>query len=622
LAIPPTVHDVIVRRLSRLTNECRDVLVVAAVVGREFALDVIARMHGVSEDATARKLDEAIAARVVADIPGETGRLRFGHVLVRDTLYDSLSAQKRATLHRDAVAPLEALHGDAPGPYLAEFAHHAIAGGSLREGTDYARRAADRAVALFAFEEAERLYRIALDLTRDDTIGCDLLIAIGEARARAGYAAEAKAAFREAADLAASNGLAESLARAALGYGGRVIWDASRHDPSFQPLLESALAALGDEDSILRARLLARLAGGPLRDSAAADPMRGRQMSEQALSMARRIGDASTLAYALSAYINSHHAPDFTLRQIDIAKELVQVATDAGDLERAVEGYEDALEAAIELGDMSAAHTYLEKMRTLAEELRQPAQQWVVAVYESFLALLEGRFDEAEQLIADNRAIGEQTQVSTSTATYALQLYLLRREQGRAHEVEELVRHAAVDNPTYPILTCALVDMLTELGEHDEARRELDELATDGFGRIPFDEGWSVSLCFLAESAARRRDQPHCAALYDLLLPYADRVSISYSEISLGPVARYLGILAAATARWDEAEQHYATALETCERIAARPWLVHTQRDYALMLHTRNEPGDAKRAEHLHTEAYRTASELGLAGYSARARDS
>jgi DNA-binding SARP family transcriptional activator len=615
LAIPPTVRDVIVRRLARLTDECREVLVVAAVLGREFTVDVVARMRRVAEDDVATALEEAIAARVVADVPGEAGRLRFGHVLVRDTLYDGLSAQKRATLHKDAVAALEALHGDAPGPYLAELAHHSIAGGSLREGIDYARRAADRAVALFAFEEAERLYGIALELTQDDTIRCELLIATGEARARAGHAAEAKAAFRQAADLAASNGLAEPLARAALGYGGRVIWDASRHDPSFKPLLESALNALGDEDSILRARLLARLAGGPLRDSAAADPTRGRQMSKQALAMARRIGDASTLAYGLSAYINSHHAPDFTHRQVDIASELVQVASDAGDLERAVEGYEDALEAAIELGDSSAAHTYLEEMRALAEELRQPAQRWVVAVYQSFLALLEGRFDEAEQLIAENRSIGERTQVSTSTATYALQLYLLRREQGRPHEVEELLRRAALDYPTYPILSCALVNMLTELGEHVEARRELDRLAANSFRRIPFDEGWSVSLCFLVESAVRLDDEPRRAALHELLLPYADRVTISYSEISLGPVARYLGVLAAAAARWNEAERHFATALEICERIAARPWLARTQRDYATMLHSRNQPGDPTRAELLHAEARRTASELGLAGH-------
>lgn len=612
LAIPPTVRDVIVRRLARLTNECREVLVVAAVVGREFTVDVIARIQQVSESDAATTLDEAIAARVVADIPGEAGRLRFGHVLIRDTLYDGLSAQKRAALHRAAAAALEALHGDAPGPYLAELAHHSIAGGSLRDGFEYARRAADRAVALFAFEEAERLYGVALDLTHEDAVRCDLLIAIGEARARAGEAAEAKAAFREAADLAESNGLAESLARAALGYGGRVIWDASRHDPTFQPLLENALAALDDQDSILRARLLARLAGGPLRHSAADDPARRRQMSEQALAMARRIGDASTLAYALSAYISSYHGPDFTRRQVDVAREIVQVASEAGDLERAVEGYEDALEAAFELGDLPAAHTYLEGVRALAEELRQPTQRWVVTVYEGFFALLEGRFDEAEQLIAESRSIGEQTQISTSTASETLQLYLLRREQGRAQEAEELVRHAVLDYPTYPILSCALVDMLTELGEHDEARRELDRLATDGFRRIPFDEGWLVSLCFLAESAFRLDDEPRSATLHDLLLPYVDRVTISYTEISLGPVARYVGILAAAGARWDEAERHFATALEICERIAARPWLAHTQRDYAELLLARDRRGDRQHAAELLAEAAATYGELGM----------
>jgi DNA-binding SARP family transcriptional activator len=612
LAIPPTVRDVIVRRLARLTDECRQVLLVASVIGREFTLDLLAWMHGVSEDDAATSLDEAVSARVVTDIPGEAGRLRFGHVLIRDTLYDDLPATRRARLHRQAVAALEALYGEEPGPHLAELAHHSNAGGSVREGIEYAQHAGDRAVALFAFEEAERLYRLALELTEDNSIRCDLLIAIGEARARAGNAAEAKTFFRAAAALAASNDYAESLARAALGYGGRVIWDASRHDPSFQPLLENALATLGDEDSALRARLLARLAGGPLR-AAEADPTRRRQMSEQALAMARRIGDPSTLAYCLSAYISGHHAPDFTLQQVDIARELVQVATDAGDLERALEGNEDALEAAIELGDSSTAHAHLNEMRALAEKLRQPAQLWVVAVYQSFLALLEGRFDKAEQLITENRSIGERIHVSTSTATYVLQLYLLRREQGRAHEDRNLLRRAALEHATYPIIACAHVDLLTELGEHDEADRELNRVATNNFRHIPFDEGWTVSLCFLATSAARLDNKPLCTAIHERLLPYTDRVSISYSEISLGPVARYLGILAATTDHLDEAEKHFTTALEICERINAQPWLAHTQHDYAQTLLAHNDREDQQRAAQLITEASATYRDLRMA---------
>jgi DNA-binding SARP family transcriptional activator len=613
--IPPTVRDVIARRLARLPGECQDVLALASVLGREFTVDVLTHMSGRSENDLAGMLDGAIVARVVAEVPGESERLRFGHVLIRDTLYDELTPRMRARFHRDAVAALEALHGDEPGPHLAELALHSIAGGDVGAGLEYARRAGDRAVSLFAFEEAERLYTMALDLTGDEATRCDLLLAIGEARARAGDTSSAKAAFRVAADLASSKGLPEPLARAALGYGGRVIWDSFRDDPYFLPLLERALACVGEEDSSLRVRLLARLASGPLRDSAVDPTRRRRVLGEEALAMARRIGDASTLAYGLLGYINSHHAPDFTLLQVESGRELVETALRAGDLERAIEGYEVALESSIELADFAAVYADLEAMTALAEQLRQPAQRWVVAVYHSFLALLEGRFEDAEQLITETRTIGERAQVWTSGATYVLQLYLLRREQSRAHEVEQLVRRAAADNPTYPILQCALVDMLVALGLADEARGALDDLAADDFGCLPFDEEWLVSTCFLAESATFLRDRPRCAVLNDLLLPYADRVSISYTEISLGPVARYLGILAAAAARWDEAEPHFATSLEICERIAARPWLARTQSDYAAMLRSRAAEGDAGRAAQLEAEARRTAADLGLTGY-------
>jgi DNA-binding SARP family transcriptional activator len=620
-AIPQTVRDVIARRLARLPKTCHDVLGLASVLGREFELDALVQMSGNSEDEVLAMLDEATVARVVTDIPGESGRVRFGHVLIRDTLYDDVAAHRRAQLHRRAVAALDALHADDPGPHLTELAHHAIAGNDFPAGLDYARRAGDRAASLFAFEEAVRLYETALALTDEESIRCDLLIAIGDARARAGDTPAAKAAFREAADLAAARGLSDSLARAALGYGGRVIWDAFRDDPDLAPLLESALSALGSEDSDLRARVLARLAAGPLRDSTA-DARRRRSLGEEALAMARRIGDPSTLAYGLLGYISSHHAPDFTLRQLECAKELVEAALQAGDLERAIEGYEVSMESQIELADTSTVRADLEAMSMLAEELRQPAQRWVVSLYHCFFALLEGRFDEAEQLIAETRSLGERAQTWTSAATYVLQLYLLRREQGRAHEVEDLVHRAAADSPTYPVLRCARVDMLVELGSTAEVRSELDALAPDGFGCIPFDEEWTISVCFLTEAAVRLADARSAAALYRLLLPYADRVSISYTEISLGPVARYLGCLAAATGRWDEADRHFSDALEICERIGARPWLAHTREDYGRMLLRRGQTDDRTKARGLLSAAAALYRDCGMDAHAQRASKS
>jgi len=469
---------------------------------------------------------------------------------------------------------------------------------------------------LLAYEEAARLFGVALRVldsmqSRDEPLRCQLLLALGDAYARAGDIARFKQTYRAAARLAETLHLPEQLGRAALGFGGRLTWDASRDDPHLAALLERALAALGDEDSGLRVRLLARLAGGPLRDSSA-DARRRRSLGTQALQMARRIGEPSTLAYALLGYIESQLSPESTPEMVELAKELIRVAQEAGETERAVEGYVLHLDCSIELGDLAAAHADLEAMTILADQLRQPAQRWLVAVHRPVLALLEGRFDEAEELITEARASGERAYSWSATVNVALKLYILRREQARVAEVERMVLRAAADYPTYPIWRCVLANMLAELGSTAGARTEFDALSADDFGGIPFDEEWDVSLCLLAETAARLGDGAQAARLYELLLPYADRVAFSYPEISMGSISRFLGILASTRRDYDAAARHFEDALAMNERIGARPWLARTQEDYAHMLLSRAQPGDAERGQDLLDRARAAYTELGM----------
>jgi DNA-binding SARP family transcriptional activator len=617
--VPEGVRAVIRRRLRHVSDNCRLVLELASVLGREFDLAALERVSEVGGDQLLHVLDEAARERIVTDVPGQPGRLRFAHVLIRDTLYDDLTPGRRVQLHRRIGDSLEELYAGNLEPHLAELAHHfyesarpAVAEKALA----YARRAAERSLGQLAYEEAARLFAVALRVldgmeAPDSTVRCELLLALGDAYARAGDMPRSKQTYRDAARLAESLRLPDHLARAALGYGGRFIWDVSRDDESLVHLLERALAALSEEDSSLRVRLLARLAGGPLRDSTA-DPLRRQALGAEALEMGRRIGEPSTLAYGLHGYLSSHLSPDSTPVQLELAKELIDVAIAAGDAERAVEGYQVHLEASIELADVTSAHVDLGAMTVLADELGQPAQKWLAGVYRTALALLEGRFVEAERLIEETRSIGEQALRWPTAVTYGLQLYLLRREQGRVKEVEELVRRAAADNPTYPIWRCVLADMLLALGSTAEARAELEALASDGFSAIPFDEEWAVSLCFLAEAAARIGDDERAESLYRLLLHHADKVTLSYPEISLGPISRFLGILASTTCRYDDAAHHFEAALSMNERIGARPWLAHTQDDYAHMLLVRDEPGDAEKARSLLDAARAAYRELGM----------
>jgi DNA-binding SARP family transcriptional activator len=624
--LPEGVRAVIRARLGRLSENCRLVLVLASVLGREFDLAALERVSDVSGDPLLEVLDEAARERVVTEVPGQPGRMRFAHVVIRDTLYDELTPGRRVQLHRRVGDALEDLYASNLEPHLAELARHfyesarpAVAEKALA----YAQRAAERSLELLAYEEAARLFAVALGILDsmqppDDPIRCELLLALGDAYARAGDMPRSKQAYREGARLAEALRLPEQLGLAALGYGGRFIWDVSRDDEELLALLERALAALPDKDSPLRVRLLARLAGGPLRDSTA-DAGRRRSLGLQALQMARRVGEPSTLAYALHGYLSSHLSPDFTREQAELAKELIHVALEAGDTERAVEGYEIHLESSIELGDMPSAHADLEAITTLARELRQPVQNWLAGAYRTVLALLEGRFEEAERLINETRSIGERALRWPAVVASGLQLYLLRREQGRLVEIEELVRSAVSEYPTYPVWRCALANMLAELGATTEASTELHALAADGFSGIPFDEEWDVSLCFLAETAARLGESDHAGTLYELLLPYADKVALSYPEISLGPISRSLGILASTTFRYDDAARHFEDALAMSERIAARPWLAHAQADYAHMLLKRGEPGDAEKARSLLDSARSIYRDLGIRAAAAPA---
>src|SRR5205814_823776 len=121
---------------------------------------------------------------------------------------------------RRVVDALEALYGQNSGQHLTEIAHHAVAGSEFDKALLYARRGAERALALLAYEEAVRLYELAVDALAlsadDDETHCELLLALGDARSRAGDATGARNAFVEAADIARRAGLSRALAQAAI----------------------------------------------------------------------------------------------------------------------------------------------------------------------------------------------------------------------------------------------------------------------------------------------------------------------------------------------------------------------------------------------------------------------
>ncbi|MCI0859064.1 MAG: protein kinase [Chloroflexi bacterium] len=626
--IPEGVREVIGRRLNRLSQRCNQTLTVASVIGREFGLDQLKRLvqdpsagegQAMSEDRLLDVLEEALAARIIQELPQSAGRFQFTHGLIQETLSQELSTARRVRLHHQIGESLEELYGPRLEPHLAELAHHfweGVQAGDTSKATDYAVRAGDRAVALLAYEEAQHHYQIALQaLELEDSVDqgqrCLFLLALGEAQQKAGDYSEAMGSFSQAADIAVALGLPDNLAIAAIGF----------EDASWRPglpgapavrLLEAAQSAMTEEDSPLLARVSASLARA-LSFTGLDD--QGAVVARQAIDMARRIGDPAVLAFGLRAILYTGRGqPELAQERLNHVNELLKIATEIGDRELALHAYFLRILDLVPLGDIPAVDADIDAASRLAEEARQPHFSYVLAVWTAMRALLDGRLDEAEQLAQEAMAVGQRLQSEGVAGTLGIQMFTVYLVKGRLRELEPLVKVFIEQHSAASAWRPGLAFIYSELGRREEAQAEFEHLAAEGFTDIPRDALWLGCIAYLCEACAFLGDAERAESLYELLLPYAERtVTVGTAAACYGAAARYLGLLSATMSRWEEAQQHFEHALEMNQRMGAKPWLAHTQQQYGDMLLARGQPGDRQKATALLDQALAIASELGMA---------
>jgi tetratricopeptide (TPR) repeat protein len=584
---------VIARRLGHLSGECSQVLALASVLGREFELDVLVRMSGSGEDELIAALDEATEARILSN------GLRFAHVLIRDVLYEGMTAPRRARLHRLAAETLEQLHGEES---LAELAYHAVAGHDFDKALEWGRRAGDRALELLAYEEAARLYGVALDAHPDERMRCALLLARGEAEMRGGNTDTAKETFRAAADIARRLGLSHELARAADGYGGRIVWVRAGDDERLVPLLEEALAVLGEDELELRCRLLARLAGA-LRDEPSRD--RREALSRTAVELARAADKQRALAYALDAHGYAILGPDTADRCLVLAHELGAAAAAAGDIERVVASHMLAAMSLIVLGDIPQLEREIEAGLRRATELKQAAQLAQAHGVRALLMLSQGWLAEGEALVDERFELGREALPRVSLSIHRCQRHMLCDLRGDLAAVEQEIAELVPMFVARPVLRCVLAHVHARIGRVGEARRALHELPAI----LPFDQEWLYGMSLLAETAVLLDDEEAVPTLYEALSPWCELNAADVAEGCRGAVSRYLGLLATALGREDDAAAHFERALQLNERMGFRPWLARTQDDYAGLLRRR---GEVAKAEALEAAALATYDEVGM----------
>ncbi|HEV8625974.1 MAG TPA: AAA family ATPase, partial [Acidimicrobiia bacterium] len=612
LGIPEGVRDVVGRRLARLSEDTNRSLRVAAVVGPEFELSVVQAAGDVSEEALLGAIEEAAEARVITEVSAT--RFRFAHALVRASLYESLTTARQVALHRRTAEAIEAIHEAALDDYVPALAHHwAKASAPVTDVTkavEYARRAGDRALAQLAHDEAAKYYASGLDLL--DAGGADpkdprrieLLIGRGEAQRRAGDPGY-RDTLLDAARLARQLGDARALARAAqantLGHmwTGVLAVDADRVD-----VLEAAIGAVGEDDLLVRARLLATLG---LELAWQPDHRRRVALSEEALRIARSLEDPETLAHVLLARDYTISGPETPKERFDATTELVSIAERLGDPLLASRALSLRFKAAMELAEVAEAERCVARNRALVADLGQPMLTWAARYHQAALHVLHCEADADEAVLAA-REVAPRPQ-----DLWVLANSIPRRSaQGRAHELLEGTRLFAEQTQSAFFRSIdALV--LSESGDIEAAGRLFDELAAADFAHPSRNAAWLMFVTNCAHLCARL-DRADCVPRLRLMLePWADQLVVSgFAGCVMGSVALYLGLLATTVGDWSDAEVRFGAAAAMHDSIRAPGWLARTRVEWARMLLARGESNDAERAHDFLGQARASASEFGL----------
>jgi DNA-binding CsgD family transcriptional regulator len=613
LDTPESVREVVSQRLARLARPTTELLELAAAAGPAFELDIVRQGSGLSERELLSALDEAVRSGFVEELQRPALAYRFTHELVRRAVYDRLTRIRRAELHLRVGEAWEATAGDSVRalPALAYHFAAALPLGDARRAIDYSVLAARAATDALAFDEATTLLATALELGIEDAAKrAEVLLELGTIRHRAGEAFDALDALSSAAEIARELNDAELLARAAIGYE-----DAGwRPGPEHRPvdLLEEAVTALGDDPSELRVQLLAGL-------SRALD-MQGEHdrasiVRTNAIELARTLEDRAGLATLLvRSYWSRGSTP---LEQIvDMLAEAKVLGQQLGNPEIEADAISWIVPAYVAMADIPPARAATAELREMAHITGQPFYSHVAAHYGAALALSQGRLDLADEMARRSQEAGRMLTGRDASGTYGIQMFSIRREQGRLAELAPVIRILAGGGRKHGAWRPGLVCLLVELGMEAEAHRELDRIRSAGLDA--FRELWLATLTYLTDACAALRDEALAAELYSELAPLTGtNVMIGHLVVCYGAADRYLGKLAATLGDWERAEEHFESAIALNRKMEMRTWLAHTEYDYARMLLAQGSSRGDVAAAHL-SRAAELAAEIGMSALSSR----
>jgi DNA-binding CsgD family transcriptional regulator len=613
--LPEGVREAVRERLSRLTASCREVVSAASVLGSHVDPGCLAAVTGREIGAVLTAVDEAERAGILTG----PGGCRFAHDLVREAARLELATAARLRLHQRIAGYLMG-RADV-GARLAEVAFHVLESlpiGDAALAVTWAERAAEQAMGQLAWEEAADLYGRAGAAASGTELGpayrCRLLLGRARAQVRAYDMRAARESALAAAEVARGAGDRQLIAQAAVILEGASDFAWAQVS---RALCEEALAGLPEQDSPLRARVLAQLAVDHFMINIRQAGGTAGPLSESALAMAERVGDHSALAAALRARQIACSGPGGADERLRLGERLLALGEQRGDDEAVLWGRVWRFDALAQLGEIDLAEAELDKIAAVTSWLRSPLARWHLLRSRGAIAFGRGRFDEALAIYQEVVALAERAGHQGSLLAPLAVLMLVCAQTGRPTLP---VYPSPEDWPEREGLPGVAALWYLTIGRRQDAQRIYAGLPPPGAAPTP---GVLPYLATYAEFADAFNDVALARDVYERLLPLADLfVCNGAGALAISGSARLpLGLAASTVGRLDDAVRHLRAAAEINDRAGLPPFAAWARYQLARVLARRRRPGDREEATALAASAAAIAQALGMVPLRRRARE-
>jgi len=605
IEFPKTVKSVIKVRISRLDEECQNILTLASFVGNDFSFEAICGVTNIEENKLLELMEKILKTGLIKErvIRGKDVYC-FADVIVRDVVHEEVSHLRHKKLHSVVGCALEKVYAKKIDEHFGEIAYHFLEGGDKEKALDYFMKAGEKAQKVYAHNEAFSYLQHALELLEEkggsleekvriiERLG-DLKVWIGQIDACMGHWDKSLTLWNQLGD---KKNIARLNAKMAFVYWA-VAGDrdkASEHHRMAQEILEK------EPESVELASLYEDISHMLWRTGESAEAL---PWAQKAFELAERLGNLEVLAgcYA-NLGILSLHSGEFE-KATKYFEQGLKIALENNFIGLALRLYNNLCNGYWSMGEFQKTFETAQKGSELAKKVGDLySLVWIDFVLVGCYAYM-GEMQKTISMIEDILALDKRTKNTAhiSAAMWSMgECYRWLGEWDKSLQCLMESYDIAKKTGEYQAsatATSLLGELFMEMEDYTEAEKYLKE--SNSILEKAGDTASQFTMVFPAISRLylKRGEIEKAKGLIEKIYEYTTKTK---TKADIANAEMLKAMLFREQKNWEESIQHFEKSLQIYKSINAQKWYIplfaELLCEYGIMYLNRNEEGDKEKA--------------------------